>query len=143
RHEHNGAHTRITHIRNIAELPGGFPRRSTAEGAEPGIVRMLSAVRDAGSGTRLRAGDGQRSVATVRVAHHPDALPLDVGTELRVLQHRVDEAGDLPRTPDPHADAGDVVVLSAWVLGRSNNITMRGQGHCQVSMIQGGPTRPM
>ena len=65
RHEHDGAHTRITDIRNIADLPGGFPRRRTTGGAEPGIVGMLSAVRNAGSGTRLRAGDGQRGVATV------------------------------------------------------------------------------
>ena len=65
RHEHDGAHTRITDIRNIADLPGGLPRRSTALGAEPGIVGMLSAVRNAGRWTRLRAGDGQRGVATV------------------------------------------------------------------------------
>ena len=65
RHEHDGAHTRITDIRKIVHLPGGFPRRRTTVGAELGIVGMLSAVRNAGSGTRLRAGDGQRGVATI------------------------------------------------------------------------------
>src|SRR5205085_9410333 len=63
RHEHDGAHTRITDIRKIADLPGGFPSHSTSEGAEPGIVGMLSAVRNAGSGTRLRAGDRPSAVS--------------------------------------------------------------------------------
>jgi hypothetical protein len=65
RHEHDGAHTRITAIREIADLPDGLPRRRATGGAEPGIVGMLAAVRNDGSGIRLRAGDNQRGVATV------------------------------------------------------------------------------
>jgi hypothetical protein len=63
------------------------------------------------------------------VAHDPDALPLDVGTELRVFQQCIDDAGDLLRPPDPHADSGDVVALSSWVRGGGDDIAMRGQRH--------------
>ena len=60
------------------------------------------------------------------MAHDTYALPLDVRTEHRVVQHRVDDAGHLLWPSDPHADAGYVVALSP-----------------QVAVIQGESTRPM
>ena len=65
RHEHNGAHTRITDVRNLADLPGGFPGGSTTVGAEPGVVGMLPTVRDDGLRIWLRADNRQGGVATV------------------------------------------------------------------------------
>ena len=73
------------------------------------------------------------------MSHDPDALPLDVGTELRVFQQRIDDAGDLLRPPDPHAHTGDVVALSSWVRRRSDDIAMRGERHREISVVQGEP----
>src|SRR5205823_12960672 len=55
RHEHDGTHTRIADVRNIADPARGFPSGGTTEGTEPGVVDMLLTLRDEGLGTRLRA----------------------------------------------------------------------------------------
>ena len=77
------------------------------------------------------------------MANDPNAVPLDVGTELRVFQHRVDDARHLLRPPDPHPDTGYVVVPSWWMRRGGDNIAMRGQRHRQVSVVQRVSTGPM
>ena len=104
---------------------------------------MLSAVGDDGTGTRLRAGDRQRGVAAVGMAHDPDAVSLDVGTELRVFQHGVDDARHLFRPSDPHAWTRYVLVLSSWVRRGRDNIATRGQRHREIPVVQGEPTGAM
>ena len=59
--------------------------------------------------------------------------------QFRVLQQRIDDAGDLLRAPDPHTHTGDVVVLSSWVRRGSDDIAVRGERHRQVSVVQGEP----
>src|SRR5207247_2218889 len=73
------------------------------------------------------------------MAHDSDALSLDVRTETRILQHRVNDAGYLLRPPHPYAYSGYVVVFSSWVRRGGDNIAMRGQRHGQVAAAK---TRP-
>ena len=91
--------------------------------------------RDAvGSAQRWQRDSASRRRRPARCSHRfsgprPRCAPADVGTESRILQQRIDDAGDLLRPPDPHADTGDVVVLSSWARRGGDDIAMRGQRH--------------
>jgi hypothetical protein len=137
RHEHDGPYPRIEEIGDVADLAGGFPSGSTTVGAEPGVIGMLSAMRGDCVGTGFGTSDCQRGVATVRMAHNPDALALDVRPELSVFHDRIDDAGDLRWAADPHPDTGYVVVFSSWGRGSRDNVALRSQDHHEVSVVDG------
>src|SRR4030095_4248326 len=74
-------------------------------------------------------------VAAIRMAHNPDAPALDVRPELSVFQDRINDAGDLLWAADPHPDTGYVVVLSPWMRGRRDDVTLRSQRQREVSVV--------
>src|SRR5262249_5453891 len=86
RHEHDGPYPRIAEFGDVADVAVSFPSGSATVAAELGVVGMLAAMRGDCAGTGLGAGDCQRGVATIRMAHHPDAFALDVRPELSVFQ---------------------------------------------------------
>src|SRR5262245_9952079 len=77
------------------------------------------------------------------MAHHSDASTLDVRPERSVLQDRIDDARHLLRAADPHADTGYVVALSSWVRGRRDDVALRRERHCEISVQQGHAAGPM
>lgn len=135
RHEHDRPYPRIAKFRDVANLAGGFPNGCAPGGAEPGVVGMPLAMRDDCVHTRGGAGDGQRGVAAIRMAHNPDAPALDVRPELSVFQDRINDAGDLLWAADPHPDTGYVVVSSPWMRGGRDDVTLRTQRQREVSVV--------
>jgi hypothetical protein len=130
-------YSRIAEFGEVADLAGSFPGGSTAERAERGVVGMLAAMRRDCAGTGLGTGDCQRGVATIRMAHHPDSFALDVRSECSVFQNRINDAGYLLRSADPHADTGYVVTRSSWVCGRRDDVALPGECHREISVEQG------
>src|SRR5262249_12970690 len=128
---------------DVAELSVGLPRGRTAEAAEPRVVGMLAAMRRVGAGSGLGPGDGQRSVAAIRMAHHPDALALDVRPEAAVFENRIDDAGPLPRAAHPHAGTGYVVALSSGMRGCRDDVALRGERYREISVEQRHAAGPM
>src|SRR4029453_11326352 len=135
RHEHDRPYPRIAKVRDVADLAGGFPNGCAPGGAEPGVVGMPLAMRHACLPPRGGAGDGQRGVAAIRMAHNPDTPALDVRPELSVFQDRINDAGDLLWAADPHPDTGYVVVFSPWMRGGRADVTVGGHAHPEVSVV--------
>jgi hypothetical protein len=104
---------------------------------------MLLAVRDAGGRIWFRADDRKRSEATEGMAHDPDALPVDVGTKCRILQHCIDDSRQLFRPPHPHANPRYIVPASWRVRRGGDDIATGGQCHRQVAVAQGEPAASM
>jgi hypothetical protein len=104
---------------------------------------MVAAMRRDCAGTGLGSGNCQRGVATIRMAHHPDAFALDVRGERSVFQDRIDDGGHLLRAADPHVDTGYVVTLSSWMRGRRDDVALRGEHHRKISVEQGHAAGPM
>ena len=142
-HEHERPYPPIAEIGDVADLARDFPSGSTTKGAEPGVVGMLSAMRGDCVGTGFGTGDCQRSVAPVRMTHHPDTFVPDVRPELSVFQDCINHAGHLLGAADPHADTGYVVVLSSWVRGGRDSVALRGQHHREISVEQREAAGPM
>ena len=105
RHEHYGPYPRIAELWKGADLASSFPSGSIPEAAELRVVGMLAAMRGLRAGTGSGTGDRQRCVATIRMAHHPDTITIDVSPEVSVFQDRINDAetcfGRPTHTPTP------------------------------------------
>src|SRR5262249_30291373 len=91
RHQHDGPYPRVAEFGDVADLAGSCPSGGTTEGAEPGVIGMLAAMRRDCARTRCGTGNCQRGVATIRMAYQPDAFALDVRAERSVLQERIND----------------------------------------------------
>src|SRR5262249_52767703 len=135
--QHDGPYPRVAEFGDVADLAGSCPSGGTTEGAEPGVIGMLAAMRRDCARTRWGTGHCQRGGATIRRAYQPDAVALDVRAERSVLQERIIDAGHLLRAANPHTDTGYVVALSSWVRRRRDDVAFRAERHPEISVEQG------